>query len=166
MTWVAIQAAAGCGKTTEVVRRYLELLDQGLTVPDIIAITFTRKAAGELTARIHAELCTRDDARAHLAALPNAPIGTTDSFVRRVLEAHIAWAEVPCPDGSHAPLDRPLRPQNSLRESLNWAASHVLKGPRSADLDLLVQTFGMREAERQLRPHNGHSTPNVVPRCS
>src|SRR5438552_490490 len=44
-----VEAAAGTGKTTELIQRILAVLRSGRTTVDkIVAVTFTRKAAGEL----------------------------------------------------------------------------------------------------------------------
>ncbi len=49
-------ASAGTGKTTSLVRRYLELVDDGVPLGRIAGVTFTRAAAGELRQRIAAGL--------------------------------------------------------------------------------------------------------------
>ena len=42
-----VEAAAGTGKTTEMVRRIAAVIESGLTTIDrVVAVTFTRKAAG------------------------------------------------------------------------------------------------------------------------
>jgi len=54
---IVVEAAAGTGKTTELVCRIVEVLAQGRArVGQIVAITFTEKAAGELKLRLRAEL--------------------------------------------------------------------------------------------------------------
>jgi len=46
---VLVEAGAGSGKTTSLVRRMLALLAKGrCTVDRMVAVTFTRKAASEL----------------------------------------------------------------------------------------------------------------------
>jgi ATP-dependent helicase/nuclease subunit A len=53
---VVLEASAGTGKTTVLVQRYVNLLKAGVEPSNILAITFTRKAATEMRDRIVAEL--------------------------------------------------------------------------------------------------------------
>jgi ATP-dependent helicase/nuclease subunit A len=53
---VVLEASAGTGKTTVLVQRYLNLLGCGVDPANILAITFTRKAAAEMRERIIAAL--------------------------------------------------------------------------------------------------------------
>ncbi|MGE0098389.1 MAG: UvrD-helicase domain-containing protein [Hydrogenophaga sp.] len=53
---VAVEACAGAGKTWMLVSRILRALMDGCAAQDILAITFTRKAAGEMRDRLDAEL--------------------------------------------------------------------------------------------------------------
>lgn len=91
-----VEAAAGTGKTTELVRRIVAVLQTGLAQVDrIVAVTFTRKAAGELKLRLRQEL---DEARSFtsraserknlekaLAQLEEARIGTIHAFCADLL---------------------------------------------------------------------------------
>ena len=53
---VVLEASAGTGKTTVLVQRYVNLLKAGVEPANILAITFTRKAATEMRDRIIREL--------------------------------------------------------------------------------------------------------------
>ena len=55
---VALEASAGTGKTRILVDRYVNLLRAGVAPANILAITFTRKAAAEMLDRIMATLRT------------------------------------------------------------------------------------------------------------
>ncbi len=58
---IAVEACAGAGKTWMLVSRILRALLDGCAPQDILAITFTKKAAGEMRDRLNAELrrCAR-----------------------------------------------------------------------------------------------------------
>ena len=49
---MAIMASAGTGKTTQLAFRFINLLHAGVTPSEILAITFTKKAAGEIFEKI------------------------------------------------------------------------------------------------------------------
>lgn len=83
---VALIAGAGSGKTRVLVERCVHLLDIGVGLHQILAITFTRKAAQEMKDRIR-------KARPDLD-LTDAPISTIHSFCQRVLAANPHHADV------------------------------------------------------------------------
>jgi ATP-dependent helicase/nuclease subunit A len=56
---VVLEASAGTGKTHVLVDRYVNLLRRGVDPSNVLAITFTRKAAAEMRARILATLKER-----------------------------------------------------------------------------------------------------------
>jgi ATP-dependent exoDNAse (exonuclease V) beta subunit len=85
---VFVSAGAGTGKTTVLVERFVRAVcEQGLDVESVLVITYTRKAAGELRARIRAALHARG--RHDLARrLDGAWISTIHGFCSRLLRAH------------------------------------------------------------------------------
>ena len=91
-----VEAAAGTGKTTALVGRIVEVLKRGRgTLDDIVAVTFTEKAAGEMKLRLRAEIETaradaepgpvRDHLARALAQLELAHIGTIHGFCADLL---------------------------------------------------------------------------------
>jgi len=101
-----VEAAAGTGKTTELVHRIVNTLKTGRTRVDrIVAVTFTRKAAGELRLRLRIQLDkTREASQDHaeirhlgdaLARLEEARIGTIHSFCAELLRQRPVEARIP-----------------------------------------------------------------------
>lgn len=97
-----VEAAAGTGKTTVLVSRIVNVLAAGAArVGQILAVTFTEKAAGELKLRLRAELerARRDNgAAAHLdeaiARLEDAQVSTIHSFCADLLRERPVEARV------------------------------------------------------------------------
>ena len=77
---ICVVAGAGAGKTRWLVEHYLELLRQGLRPTQLVAITFTDKAAAEMRERITTRLLGQGGAEELLASLELAPISTIHSF--------------------------------------------------------------------------------------
>ncbi|MGQ0721421.1 MAG: UvrD-helicase domain-containing protein [Candidatus Eiseniibacteriota bacterium] len=95
---LAVEAGAGTGKTRLLVDRVLSRLRDGVPLPRLAVITFTKKAAAELVARIRSDLAERRAepwARSALSTFDLAEIGTTDSFCWSLLSRHPLEAGVP-----------------------------------------------------------------------
>jgi ATP-dependent exoDNAse (exonuclease V) beta subunit len=105
---LVLEASAGAGKTLVLVERFVrDVLEQDgdnepLACEQILAITFTKKAAAELRERIRRRLSAigvGDDplaprARVALSELDGAWISTIDSFCARLLRRHALLAGV------------------------------------------------------------------------
>jgi ATP-dependent helicase/nuclease subunit A len=91
---VFVSAGAGTGKTAVLVERFVRAVcDDGLDVESVLVITYTRKAAAELRARIRAALVERG--RPDLARrLDGAWISTIHGFCNRLLKANPFPAEL------------------------------------------------------------------------
>lgn len=71
-----VRASAGAGKTYQLTTRYLDLLVRREPPQQILATTFTRKAAGEVLGRVLGRLasaCADPSQREQLAAALNQP---------------------------------------------------------------------------------------------
>jgi ATP-dependent exoDNAse (exonuclease V) beta subunit len=90
-----VEAAAGTGKTTELVGRIVALIqNQRATIDQIVAVTFSEKAAGELKLRLREELeRARSDAGPH-----GSGARLLDAAVHDFEEAHISTIHTFCAD--------------------------------------------------------------------
>ncbi|HVH05522.1 MAG TPA: UvrD-helicase domain-containing protein, partial [Myxococcota bacterium] len=105
-TSLVVEAAAGTGKTTELVRRIVALLASGRAQLDrIVALTFTDAAAGELKLRLRTEIERRrgDETSSpeerelltrSLPHLEQARVGTIHSFCADLLREHPVEAAI------------------------------------------------------------------------
>ncbi|HUQ87640.1 MAG TPA: UvrD-helicase domain-containing protein, partial [Vicinamibacterales bacterium] len=90
-----VEAAAGTGKTTELVGRIVALIAQRrAAIGEIVAVTFSEKAAGELKLRLREEL---ERARSNAGADAGAS-ALLDAAVHDFEEAHISTIHTFCAD--------------------------------------------------------------------
>ena len=84
---IIISAPAGSGKTEKLARRYIALLQKGVDVERILAITFTDKAAAEMKQRILKILREEDEALfvKLLDKMPMMRVSTIHSFCGTLL---------------------------------------------------------------------------------
>jgi len=86
---VTITAGAGTGKTYMLAERYFFHLQQGFSPLEIVAMTFTDKAATELRSRIRQTVTAQAPDRLDwLAELEAAPICTFHSLAARICREH------------------------------------------------------------------------------
>jgi ATP-dependent exoDNAse (exonuclease V) beta subunit len=91
---VVVEAAAGTGKTTELVERILNVIAQGRArIDQIVAVTFTEKAAGELKLRIRQELENRRQ-----KSTTKVVHGRLTDAIQRLEEAHVSTIHGFCAD--------------------------------------------------------------------
>ncbi|NJN00064.1 MAG: UvrD-helicase domain-containing protein, partial [Phormidesmis sp. RL_2_1] len=113
---VAVTAGAGTGKTHMLTERYLHFLrdPQGFSPLQMVAVTFTEKAATELKSRIRQSVTQEMGNRLEvLAELEAAQISTFHALAARICQEHPERANVP-PD---------FMVQDAIESSL-WQAEH------------------------------------------
>lgn len=90
---ILIEASAGTGKTQSLAERLIELVRGGVDPREIVALTFSRAAAGEIFERFVSLLAdkAKDDGecsallRKVIASQHLSQIGTLDSFLMRIV---------------------------------------------------------------------------------
>ena len=60
---ICITAGAGAGKTFTLVEKYIRLIESGVPVSEILAVTFTEKAAAEMKHKVHEAVIKKEGAQ-------------------------------------------------------------------------------------------------------
>jgi len=157
---VALSAGAGCGKTFVLTRRFLAQLDPAANKPgrsrlsQLVAITFTERAAREMRDRIRAACAKRllecpEDQVDHwcelLRELDTARISTIHSFCGALLRSHAVDARL---DPHFRVLDQ-AQADTLLYELLDDYLRNKLAEREEATIELVVQ-FGLEPLRRMI----------------
>jgi ATP-dependent exoDNAse (exonuclease V) beta subunit len=88
-----VEAAAGTGKTTELIERIVQVLTAGrATIQEIVGVTFTEKAAGELKLRL------RERLEARRQVVQGEEAARLEAAVQNLEEAHVNTIHGFCAD--------------------------------------------------------------------
>jgi ATP-dependent helicase/nuclease subunit A len=149
---IVLSSGAGCGKTHVLTERYLSHLREGAEVGQIVAITFTDRAARQMRERIRKAVlgelrAAREEneierwAR-HLRGLETAQISTIHAFCGTLLRQHAVEAGI---DPLFDVLDE-VRAANLRAEAYADALQELLTSQSAAgdDLRALVLLYGWR----------------------
>ncbi|MGE0599449.1 MAG: UvrD-helicase domain-containing protein [Dehalococcoidia bacterium] len=150
-----VEAGAGTGKTTALVSRILALIAEGVPVSEIAAITFTEKAAAELSERVRmqlekAEKAERDPVLRQriveaLDGLDSAAIQTLHSFAMRILSLYPLEAGLP----PRLSLRDDVQATLAFRERWNRFRDELLESPELERALLRGLTVGLRLRDLQ-----------------
>ena len=145
---VAVEACAGAGKTWMLVSRILRALLDGCAPQDILAITFTKKAAGEMRERLNKELrrCAALSDAALASELQARGLSAEDA-ARRAPELRTLYERV-------SALGRPVQ----VRTFHSWFAALLRSAPLSVLQELELP------AQYELLEDDAQATDLVWPR--
>lgn len=145
---IFISASAGTGKTTRLVGEYLKVLKENpdLDVDNIVAITFTKKAAKEMKERIRIELTKEYEEKQEQrwldlrSNLNFAWISTIHSFCERILKENAVF--IPIDPGFQVLTG--MR-HNALleREIIKFVANKLDSQDEAVDFEELLKYFGL-----------------------
>jgi ATP-dependent helicase/nuclease subunit A len=155
---VALEASAGTGKTRVLVDRYVGLLLSGVKPRNILAITFTRKAAAEMRQRILDDLARRrrDGSldvelwRDIRASVTDIAISTIDAFCLTLLREFPLEADV---DPGFELADETETPRllgEALDKTLRIGRALTIESPDVALLFAELGEFRLREGLMRL----------------
>jgi len=152
---VVLEASAGTGKTSVLVMRYVNLLTRGVDPANILAITFTRKAAAEMRERIIRELRRAAEQsafdRGRWAAirdrLADIQISTIDAFCLSLLREFPLEADLDPGFGMADETEVPRIVDQSLDKSL---ATFVARAKRDSDMALVLAQLGLTRTREGL----------------
>ncbi|MBI4388358.1 MAG: UvrD-helicase domain-containing protein [Candidatus Omnitrophica bacterium] len=143
---LSVRAGAGTGKTRVLVERFIYILENHLASPsEILAITFTEKAANEMKSRIVQRLkeVGLNEARREIE---NAYIGTIHAFCARLLKEHPVEAGI---DPAFRVIEE--EESNLLKEvALDRLMEERFQGPRVFELLSLYSEENVRGALKEI----------------
>jgi ATP-dependent exoDNAse (exonuclease V) beta subunit len=151
---LVVEAAAGTGKTTELVKRVVRLIETGTasSIEHIVAVTFSEKAAGELKLRLREELERQ---------LLRTPHGSAEAArlahaVQQFEEAHVSTIHGFCAD---------LLRERPVEARIDPAFEVLTEGPQQRLFDEAFADWmqaqlespepGVKRALRRIRPRFG-----------
>ncbi len=102
---VIVSASAGSGKTTVMIEKIIRLITSGVGVEEILAVTFTKKAAAQMKEKLCKALIEeinkpetppekRTMLKKQLAGVPSADISTIHSYCSKLIRSHFFAAGV------------------------------------------------------------------------
>lgn len=155
---VIVSASAGSGKTFVMIERLVSLiLSKEATVQEVLAVTFTNKAAAQMRERLRKAIlnriatCSQGELaylKEQLSALPLADISTIHAFCARLLRTNFFYADVD-------PAFRIISPDDAEGTALSARAMDEVfeRGyeEENGDFRRLLSVYFRKKKDRRLR---------------
>lgn len=138
-----VSASAGTGKTTVMIERIAELLENGADISEIVVVTFTNLAAAEMKNRLAAKLAAKRDKRIieQLERIDSANICTLHSFCGELLRNYFYVVDI---DPAYSILD-----QNLISNLRQAAMDEVFERYFDENDETFKQTYAIFATQRK-----------------
>lgn len=90
---IIVSAGAGSGKTFVLTKRIERIIQQGISINDLLVLTFTEKASLEMKNRIRKMLASKDEYSEELNKLDSSLITTFDSFTSYLVKKYYYYLD-------------------------------------------------------------------------
>ncbi len=87
-TNIIVSAGAGSGKTAVLTERVYRKLKKGVKINELLILTFTKKAAGEMKERIRSKITEDDSIKDNLELIDSSYITTFDSYALSIVKKY------------------------------------------------------------------------------
>lgn len=150
-----VSASAGSGKTFVMINRMIRLILSGkLKVENMLAVTFTEKAASEMRERLSAAILKRleedgenaDGLKAEMLALPTADICTIDAFCARLVKRYFFVLGI---DRDFGVIEESLK-ERLTEEALDNVFNKLYK-EKNADFLRFIDRFSEKRTDRSAK---------------
>lgn len=158
---LSVTANAGSGKTTVLVNRYLNILfNTDIQIDNLVAITFTEKAAGELKKKIADTLDDQIYSETDITRLQKieslrdhfswANISTIHSFCAKILRLFPIESDVDVGFSILDGVDKVIFEYDSIDESLHRFLTDI-NSDRTEDIKFVLRSLGKKRTKEILR---------------
>ncbi len=154
-----VSASAGSGKTTVMIEKIINLIKDGHSVRDLLAVTFTKKAATQMKEKLSKALikeinrvgtssARKKQLKNQLTEVPNADISTIHSFCARLIRTYFYKADV---DSGFAVINGSDGEGLALKNQALDELLEEIYDSKNADFFPLLLTYWRKKSDNTLR---------------
>ena len=154
---VIVSASAGSGKTFVMIQKLVNAIADGADLDDVLAVTFTKKAAAQMKEKLRTALVKRLEGadavlsariKTQLAKVPSANISTIHSFCSRLLRTYFYLLDI---DGGFEIISSDDAVARDLKSKAIDGLFEMLYKEDSADLKTLLGCYMKKRSDFTLK---------------
>lgn len=154
-----VSASAGSGKTTVMIEKIIRLIENGCHVKEVLAVTFTKKAASQMKEKLSKALITaintpgitkerRTYLKEELNQVTNADISTIHSFCSRLIRAYFYEAGI---DSAFRSINGADAEGTALKNRALDELFEEIYENKEEEFLLLLQVYWRKKSDKTLR---------------